>query len=230
MKLPYLGLNNPLLTLFDGRLAPQNGRQPSSRSSIPGSRFQLDQPVPRCLTSDTWQLCLLQMENAATAYEAYLTNPQAVIQHSPHAHLVEPYTWQAHQERVARCLQEQQTHAGFTFILLHRELGKCLGCVHVQPLRPFLRYNNAPVHLLVRAGENAAMITYWLIPAYLHSNLHTAFIAKLHHWLSHEWGLLDHFFRVTPCQKETIALLEQNGLKTHFSLPASPHLYVFYGA
>lgn len=229
MKLPYLGVHNPLLTLLDGRLTQHpSPRRSSSSSAIAGSRFQLTKPVPRCLRGHTWQLCPLQSENAVTAYEAYLTNPQAVIQHDPHSYMVEPYTWEAHQERVARCIQEHQTHAGFTFILLDNELGKCLGCVHVQPLRPFLRYNNAPTHLLVRAGDNAAMITYWLAASHQHSDFQAPFITKLHNWLTHEWNLLDHFFRVSLCQNETVNAMKQSDLKAHFCLPASPHPYAFY--
>jgi RimJ/RimL family protein N-acetyltransferase len=230
MKLPYLGIHNPLLALLDGSLTNNNGRQPSPRSSIAGSRFQLTRPVPNILKGETWQLCPLQINNAATAYEAYLTNPEAVIQHSPHTHLVEPYTWQAHQEHVARCVQAHQTHAGFTYILLDTETRKCLGCVQVQPLRPFLRYNNAPPHLIILAGDNAAMITYWLTPSHMSQTFHTSFISRLHNWLTHEWGLLDHFFRISHCQKETIALMEMCGLKTLFCLPTSPHRYIFMGS
>jgi hypothetical protein len=234
MKLSYLGLHNPILSHFS-RFSSQNddhghGRhRPSSSPSVTSTRFQFNNSTPHHLKSSQWQLQPLQTANAALAYEAYLSNPNALVTHRRSSHLVKSYTWQDHIERIDRFELEHQIHARFSFIVLDNTAAKCLGCVHIRPLRPFLYYSSAPAHLIVRAQDNTALITYWLHSC-LEPSFQTQFLATLHQWLTRKWEFPDHFFRVNLGTDDTTAVMENAGLQSQFSLKFPTYHYEFYGA
>jgi hypothetical protein len=232
MKLSYSGIYNPILSHFTGHFSG-NGHSRQARVASPSSpattsRFHFRQAAPHHLKGDQWQLKLLGKANAALAYEATLNHPTA-LQQGLDYYLAEPYTWQTHIQQIERYEQEQEAHKSFSFIVLNSAATQCLGMVRVMPLRPFLYYNNAPVHLLIRAGDNAAMITYWLADCTAGSRFPCEFIQSLHRWFSRNWEFDETFFRINPEDSHCLAPLTTSGLTAHFSLKVPPISYTFYG-
>jgi RimJ/RimL family protein N-acetyltransferase len=233
MKLPYLGIHNPILSHLTDRFSGKgNGRHttaPSSQPAITTSRFHFSKAVPKSLKGDQWQLQKLQQTNAALTYEAYLNHPAALLQQSQDRFLPQPYTWQDHTKQIATYEQEHQTHSGFSYTVLNKAGTKCLGMVQVMPLRPFLYYNNAPAHLIIRANHNAAMITYWLAPCPTESNFPCQFIQALQRWFDRTWEFDDYYFRINPSDTHCLTTVADSGLEAHFSLKVPPVNYTFYG-
>ena len=233
MKLPYLGIHNPILSHFTGRFASNgHSRQATIHSSplpVTASRFHFRQTAPQSLRGSQWQLRPLSQANAALTYDAYLAHPISLIQQSRGLHLADSYTWQEHMQQIAAYEQDHRTHKAFSFIVLNKTATKCLGMVQVLPLRPFLYYNNAPAHLLVRAGDNAAMITYWLATCSDGSPFACEFIQALQRWFSREWEFDDYYFRINPSDAHCLSILAESGLATQFSLKVPPYDYAFYG-
>ncbi len=239
MKLPYLGANNPMITQLHRRFVEQgHGRCPTASpgSTVGGTRFCFQQPPPSTLKGREWQLQPLQKANAALTYEAYLTDPDApVYRNSVHRNgrcqADEAYTWQDHIERVEKAEQEHNTHKQFSFAILSATQNKCLGCVHLMPLRPFLVHYNALDHIRATSSQNSAMILFWLCRARRDQDFAYQLLNTLHHWLIHDWDLDDHLFRVYPTDVITVQALQAAGLRLHFSLDTAvmPTPYVFYG-
>ena len=232
MKLPYLGLHNPILSHFTNHFSGKgHGRQTSTRPAtlpVTTSRFHFHRAAPHHLKGGQWQLQPLRQANAALTYEATLTYSTALILQSRDTHLAEPYTWQDHLQQLEVVEQEHQTYKSFSFILLNKAASKCLGMVRIMPLRPFLYYNNAPTHLIIRAGDNAAMITYWLAPCPDDTTFACEFIQTLQRWFSRDWEFVDFYFRINPSDSHCLATLADTGLAAHFSLKVPPDNYVFY--
>lgn len=236
MKLPYLGVYNPMLMQLHQRFAGQGtGNCPppvSPGSTIGSTRFQFQHAVPSILKGGEWMVQPLQMENAALTYEAYLTNPDAPVQRHGRGQSDAPYTWRDHMERVAKAEQEHQSHRQFSFAVLSSNTKKCLGCLHLTPLRPFLTRYQAPEHLLAAIGQNSAMILHWLCRSCREQPFAHQFIQTLHQWLIHDWELDEHLFRVQPTNVPAVHALQNAGLQQHFLLdvPVIPTQYAFYGA
>lgn len=231
MKLPYLGLHNPIISHFTDYFAGNgHGRQSPTRPTLPvtTSRFHFNHPVPQTLKGNQWQLRPLSQAHAALAYEAILIYPTALIPQSREPHPTESYTWQNHIQRLKTVEQEQQTYKSFSYIVLNKAATKCLGVVGIMPLRPFLYYNNAPTHLIIRAGDNAAMISYWLAPCPDDSAFACEFIQALQRWFNRNWEFDDYFFRINPSDSHCLATLADTGLNAQFSLKVPPDNYVFY--
>lgn len=234
MKLPYLGANNPMIMQLHRHLVGQNhGRCPmtSPSSSVGSTRFRFQQPVPSALKGKAWQLQPLQKANAALTYEAYLTNPDAPVHRNGRCQTDEAYTWQDHIKQIEKAEQEHNTHKQFSFAILSAIKNKCLGCMHLMPLRPFLTHYNAPDHLLGTNGENSAMILYWLCRSHRNRDFSYQFISALHQWLDHDWELEGHLFRVDSTDMTAVQALQAAGLHLHFSLDVAvrPVPYAFYG-
>lgn len=233
MKLPYLDAYHLILSRFTGHFATSShSRQTAtgtSSSPVTNSRFHFRKTVPKKLKGNHWQLQAIQQDNAALIYDAYLSHHSALTQADQKSHLKEPYTWQEYLKQMATYDQDHQTHKTFSFIVLNKAATKCLGMVQIGPLRPFLYYNNAPVHLMIRAGDNAAMITYWLTPCTAESTFPCQFIQALQGWFAHDWEFDDYFFRVNPSEAHCLFPLADSGLTAHFNLKVPPHNYAFYG-
>jgi hypothetical protein len=172
----------------------------------------------------------LQVANAALTYEAYLTNPDAPIHRTGKCHAVEGYTWGDHLRRLEEVEQEHRTHKRFSFAVLDTAGTKCLGCVHLALLRPFLLRYNASAQLLALAGDNTAMLTYWVCRPYRESELSQQLILAFHRWLNQEWELPDHLFRVDLAESIAIQTLTAAGLQLHFYFDVAIALrhYAFY--
>ena len=190
------------------------------------ARFLPREPCVR--VEDQWQLRPLSQAHAALAYEAILIYPTALIPQSREPYPTESYTWQNHIQRLKTVEQEQQTYKSFSYIVLNKAATKCLGMVRIMPLRPFLYYNNAPTHLIIRAGNNAAMISYWLAPCPAESSFACEFIQALQRWFNRNWEFDDYFFRINPSDSHCLATLADTGLNAQFSLKVPPDNYVFY--
>lgn len=231
MKLPYIGIHNPILSKW-----PRQITWPASQPPIhscpfgDGSRFHLSHSIPNTLTGTTWHLQPLQLGNAAQTYEAYLTTselPLDFYNHSP-----EPYTWHDHLQRIEIVEQEHRTHKCFSFAILENKGRKCLGCLHLAPLRPFLNQYSAPAHVLVRASENAAMVSCWLRTSFFNSINSQMFFTRVHQWINEEWQLPDHYFRVASSQSNLCHILNASPFKARFQidLPGIPHQFTFFSA
>ncbi|GIK54764.1 MAG: hypothetical protein HND44_04910 [Chloroflexi bacterium] len=234
MKLPYLGAHNPMLTQLQQRQArPDSGfyQPPSPGTGVGSTRFHFQQPVPSTLKGHDWLLQPLQMGNAALTYEAYLTNPDAPMHHNGRHVTDQPYTWRDHMERVERAEQEHCSHKQFSFAVLTTAQDKCLGCVHLTLLRPFLIRYQAPDHLLTGLGENSAMILFWFCRSYREQPFSDQILQALHQWLTQEWELDDCLFRVHPADVTAVHALQAAGLQRRFWLdaPIMPTPYDFYG-
>jgi hypothetical protein len=235
MKLPYLGAHNPMLSQLRQRFvenSPTRYHIPSpTGSAAGGTRFCFRQPAPSTLKGHGWQLQPLQMANAAQTYEAYLTNPDAPVQRDGRCLTDEPYTWADHVQRVEQVEHDHHTHKRFSFTVLSAAQDRCLGCVHLMPLRPFLTRYQVPDHLLSRTGENTAMILYWVCQSHRQPPFSQQLIHALHHWLGQEWELDDHLFRVNPADVSAVQSLQAAGLQVHFCLNRAimSDSYLFYG-
>lgn len=233
MKLPYLGAHNPMLTQLQHRYAGPGSMDyppPSSSGSAAGStRFAFRRAVPSGLKGGDWVLQPLQKGNAALTYEAYLTNPDAPIHRHGRCQTDAPYTWRDHMERMEKAEQEHHNHKQLSFAVLTATQNKCLGCIHLTPLRPFLTRYHAPDHLLTTLGENSAMILFWLGKAHREQSFVYQIVQTLHQWLAHDWELDEHLFRVHPADVTAVHALQAAGLQMRFSVAAATLPYAFYG-
>lgn len=173
----------------------------------------------------------LQKGNAALTYEAYLTNPDAPIHRHGRGQSDVPYTWRDHIERVEMAEQEHHNYKQFSFAVLSASQNKCLGCLHLTPLRPFLTRYHAPDHLFTTLSDNSAMILFWLCRSLRDQPFIHQFITTLHQWLVHDWELDEHLFRVQSTDVTAVYALQNAGLRQHFALdvPVMPAQFVFYG-
>lgn len=234
MKPPFLGRHHPLLSQLEVRLWG-HGRVPahSPPSSLAGgSRFRLKQPVPAGLQGDGWLLRPLQMETAILTYEAYLTCPHLPLSGDDCCHEVAAYTWPDHMQRVEQLEQAQRSHRQFAYAILDAAGSRCLGCVLLRPIRPFLSRYQAPNHLLVRTSDNTAMVTFGLCHTLRQRPQRLALVRALHRWFLSAWEFDDHFFRLDPDDDQTVTAVEAAGLQPHFwmDVPLFSTHYVFYGA
>lgn len=224
-----------MLTQLQQRYAGQgSGVYPPASSpgtAVGSTRFTFQRAVPSLLKSADWLLQPLQKGNAALTYEAYLTNPDAPIHTNGRNATGEPYTWRDHMNRVEKAEQEHHNHKKFSFAVLTATQNKCLGCIHLTPLRPFLTRYHVPDNLLTTLGENSAMILFWLGRAPREQPFVYQIIQALHQWLKHDWELDEHLFRVHPADVTAVNALQSAGLHLRFSLDVAvtPTQYAFYG-
>jgi hypothetical protein len=207
---------------------PSRDPPPSPASE---SRFLFQQAAPVTLKGNNWQLQPMQMANAALIYEAYLTNPDAPIYHHGRFRNNEAYTWHDHVNRVQQAEKEHHACKSFSFALLSTAQNKCLGCLHLSPLRPSLVRYRAPDDVLATIGENRAMVLYWICRSHRKQTFSRQFIQPLHHWLSQVWELEGHLFRVNAEDFTAVHALQAVGLTLRFSLDVAvrPGRYAFYG-
>lgn len=245
MKLPYLGASNPLLTQLRQRIGGQShGRcatTPSPGSTVGSSRFRFQQPAPSALKGSDWQLQPLQKANAALTYEAYLTNPDAPMHRDGRCQAAEVYTWRDHIERIERAEQEHHAYKRFSFAVLSAAAlsaaalsaasTKCLGCIHLAPLRLFLGRHNAPDSLLATTSDNTALVLYWICRSHRETPFAVQLIQSLNRWLTQAWELEGHFFCVNPADLTAVHTLQAAGLQLRFSLDTVTHPgpYTFFG-
>lgn len=235
MKLPYLGAHNPMLTQLQQRQAkPDSGfyRPPAPGTAVGSTRFTFQQTAPSGLKGAGWLLQPLQKGNAALTYEAYLTNPDAPVHHNGRCATDQPYTWRDHMERVERAEQEHRSHKQFSFAVLTAAQDKCLGCIHLTLLRPFLIRYQMPDHLLTGLGDNSALIHFWFCRPYRVQPLAAQIIQALHHWLEHDWELDELLFHAPLGNVTAVHTLQAAGLQVRFSsdIAAVSGQYALYGA
>lgn len=239
MKLPYLGAYHSLLAQLDHRFVKQdqswpeqpveiaeNGRITAS-VSVGAACFHFQQAAPSMLKGHDWQLQPLQMANAALTYEAYLTNPDIPLRHGH----CQTYTWRDHVSRVEQIEEEHRACKHFSFALLSTGQEKCLGCLHLSPLRPFLVHHNAPDYLLATTGENSAMVLYWIGRFHREPLFCGQLIQALCHWFDQVWELEGYLFRVKAEDFTAVHTLQTAGLRLRCltDLADLPGQYAFYG-
>ncbi|NJN54379.1 MAG: hypothetical protein HC804_06255 [Anaerolineae bacterium] len=228
-----------MLTQLQQRQAGQDFgfyRPPSPGTAVGSTRFNFRQAVPAVLKGSGWQLQPLQKGIAALTYEAYLTNPDAPFHRNGRCANGrcandQPYTWRDHMERVEKAEQEHHSHKQFSFAILTATHDKCLGCIHLTPLRPFLTRYLTPDHLLTSLSENSAMILFWLCRSYRDQPVAYQLIHTLHHWLADDWELDEHLFRAQSGDVTAVHTLQTAGLHLRFTLDitVTPVQYAFYG-
>lgn len=117
----------------------------------------------------------------------------------------------------------------FAFLLRHPARPESLGCVCLNPLHDYLARACAdPV--TVRAFPRAtALVTFWVRQDLQSSRLPDDVARAVDRWVSDEWPVDAHVFRVLPTELATRRALTRSGLEPlQLGLDREPRPYEWY--
>lgn len=169
--------------------------------------------VPETLRTPDLLARPLRAADAALDYAAYMESPAVIRAHSGGRWPTEGFSLAENTRLAAAHEREHLQRRAFTFTLLAPDEQSCLGCLYIRPLLAFLRRAQAPAWLAARAGERAAMVTFWLHERHQHGPLPDRLVQAAQAWLSETWRLEGYMYRVSPDERRSILALERAGLE-----------------
>lgn len=181
--------------------------------------------VPERLVCPRFVAEPLQENFARLDYDAYISSPQVIEEHSQGRWPVEGYTLEQERAEVAAHFIRHTQRIDFAFILLSPDLAYSLGCCYILPLFPFLKRCGATMDA---ATERSTMVTFWLRQSEQSTGLAKDVVHELNMWLKSDWQFDRFCFRVNPRELNSIEALRVNGLREAFSL-STPLPYLFFG-
>lgn len=185
--------------------------------------------VPDELKHERFVATPLTTDVAALDYASYMASPDVITVHSDGRWPVAGFTLADDLELVAAHQSEHERHRAFAFVLLDPTRTEALGCLYLNPLRDYLLRAAAEAEFLETIPSASAMVTFWLRQDQQTTDLAEHLVSAVNHWLSHEWPLSMHLFRVLPQERSSCTALDKSGLRqTRVPLHDEARPYLWY--
>jgi RimJ/RimL family protein N-acetyltransferase len=175
-------------------------------------------PVPDVLRHERFVALPLSTEHAALDHAAYTASPDVIRVHSDGRWPTEGFTLEDDLELLVRHEAEHEGRRSFAFLLLTPSQDEAVGCLYVNPLR---------AHGL---AHPAAMVTFWLRQDLQESGLADAVVAAVDDWLTSDWPVATHYFRVLPGERSSRAALDRLLPRVDLDVPGETRPYLWYGS
>jgi hypothetical protein len=193
--------------------------------------YPTDLRVPDTLRAATFLARPLRVTDTARDYAAYMASLAVIRIHGGGRWATDDFTVAEEGELIARRERDHLARRNFTFTLLTPDQTRCVGCLYVLPLRPFLQRVHAG-GAAPATTDATAMLTFWVRQEEQETDLPDQVARAVHAWMRGAWASDDHVFRVNQAEQRSVQALERAGLhrRSTIDLPASPYRYYLYGA
>lgn len=185
--------------------------------------------VPTQLRHERFVATPLTAGTAALDHESYMASPDVIRVHSDGRWPIQDFTLEDDLLLVARHEDDHEHRRAFTFVLLEPGGSRALGCLYLNPLRDYLQRVGADPDLVAAWAPTSAMVTFWLRQDEQDTDLADVVVEAVDGWLTREWPIAAHVFRVLPAERSSCAALERAGLrKVELALPGEPRPYLWF--
>jgi len=185
---------------------------------------------PFALTHAAFLARPLMTENVELDYACYMASPDVIRVHSGGRWRAEGFTLEENRRLVAVHEADHRARRAFTFFLLDTAGREPVGCLYLNPLHGYLRGVGAPAWLRDRFGEASAMVSMWVRQDLQQTDLAKQVVAAVDDWLTNDWPLGAHVFRVLPEEESSLRALERAGIRRiEMALPSEPLPYLWFG-
>lgn len=184
--------------------------------------------VPHELEHSHFVATPLTADLAGLDHAAYVASPEVIAIHSDGRWPVDGFTLAEDLEQIVLHEADHRERRAFAFALLDPTRTAALGCLYLNPLRQYLQRAAAGPELLDMVPAASAMVTFWLRQDFQHTTLADELVESVGAWLTDDWPLALHLFRVLPAEQSSCSALERSGYR-RVELPlhnkARPYLW-----
>lgn len=158
-----------------------------------------------------------------------MASPDVIRVHSDGRWPVEEFTFADNLALVRRHMDDHEQGLAFAFTLMDPTEVESLGCLYANPMRDYLERVNAPTDFVSQFTNRSAMVTFWLRQDQQDTDLAEVVVGTVHRWLSEEWQLDRHAFRILPGEESSLRALTGSGL-SRCDVPPSddPRPYLWF--
>lgn len=172
-----------------------------------------DTSVPDELARPDFVATPLTLDLVALDHAAYVASPEVITRHSDGRWPVAGFTLDEDRRLVAAHEADHRARRSFAYLLLDVARSEALGCLYLNPMHDYLLRCRADPATLDRFPAGTAMVTFWVRQDLERSALPRAVAEAAHEWLSDEWPVAGHVFRVLPQEVASREALEHLRLR-----------------
>jgi hypothetical protein len=187
------------------------------------------QQAPAGLRHPDFRAVPLGLAGAELDYLAYMASPDVIRVHSGGRWPVAGFSREQDRAEIAVHEAEHAAGVAFTFSLLDPERDEAVGCLYLMPLQRYLERAGAREATMAWFPAASVLVTFWIRQDRQQTPLPRVVAAAVHGWITAEWPVDAHVFRIRPAEETSAAAIAQAGLRpVQVPLPGEHAEYLWY--
>jgi ribosomal protein S18 acetylase RimI-like enzyme len=187
--------------------------------------------VPVELRTDEVLLRMLRATDVDLDYDAVMASRDRLLIRSRGSWPRDGFTREENLSDLQGHERDHLARTSFTYTVMNLSETLCLGCVYINPLDGTLRRLGATEGQLATAGDDEAVVTFWVRPDHGGPDLDRRLFDALRSWFAREWAFARVTFMANESQHREQQLYEGAGLRRRYAVdaPEVAGAYYIYG-